>query len=136
MLESSAKMAQIWEARELLKRAKEYAEKWDEYERSFEEYERRRQYEKDKGNDKDKNKESNEEDALKEPERPRRDTNIELMRGLFERKMPALVHAGRADEILNTLKVFRDEYNLDVIILGGGDGFRVTDDLRKINVGV
>ncbi|OHB83682.1 MAG: hypothetical protein A2Z38_00630, partial [Planctomycetes bacterium RBG_19FT_COMBO_48_8] len=136
MLESSAKMAQIWEARELLKRAKEYAEKWDEYERSFEEYERRRQYEKDKGNDKDKNKESNEEDALKEPERPRRDTNLELMRGLFERKMPALVHAGRADEILNTLKVFRDEYNLDVIILGGGDGFRVTDDLRKYNVGV
>jgi len=136
MLDSNAKMTQIWEARELLKRAKEYAEKWDEYERAFEEYERRRQYEKDKENGNNKNKESDEEDALKEPERPRRDTNLELLRGLFERKMPVLVHAGRADEIRNTLKVFRDEYNLDVIILGGEDGFRVTDELRKYNVGL
>ena len=138
MLGSSAKMTQIWEARDLLKRAKEYAEKWDQYEREYEQYERRRQYEKDKDDDKDKNKgkESNEEDALKEPERPRRDTNLELMRGLFNRRMPALVQAGRADEIRNTLKVFRDEYNLDVIILGGGDSFRVTDELRKYNVGV
>jgi len=138
MLGSSAKMTQVWQARDLLKRAKEYAEKWDQYERAFEEYERRRKYEKDKNNGKNKSegKESDEEDALKEPERPRRDTNLELMRGLFNRKMPALVHAGRADEILNTLKVFRDEYNLDVIILGGGDGFRVTDELRKYNVGV
>jgi imidazolonepropionase-like amidohydrolase len=132
MLGSSAKMAQIWQARDLLKRAKEYAEKWEQYERAFEEYERRRQYEKDKNKD----KESDEEDTLKEPDRPRRDTNLELLRGLFERKMPALVHAGRADEIRNTLKVFRDEYNLDVIILGGGDGFRVTDELRKYNVGI
>ena len=132
MLGSSAKMTQVWQARGLLKRAKEYAEKWDQYERAYGEYERRRQYEKDK----DKEKESNEEDALKEPERPRRDTNLELMRGLFKRKMPALVHAGRADEIRNTLKVFRDEYNLDVIILGGEDGFRVTDELRKYNVGL
>jgi len=138
MLGSSAKMTQVWQARELLKRAKEYAAKWDQYERAYELYERRRQYEKGKdgGNDKDKNKESNEEDTLKEPDRPRRDTNLELMRGLFKRRMPALVQAGRADEILNTLKVFRDEYNLDVIILGGSDGFRVMDELRKYNVGV
>ena len=134
MLGSSAKMTQVWQARGLLKRAKEYAEKWDQYERAYEEYERRRQYEEDK--DKDNDKKTDEEDALKEPQRPRRDTNLELMRGLFKRKMPALVHAGRADEIRNTLKVFRDEYNLDVIILGGGDGFRVTDELRKYNVGV
>ena len=135
MLGSSAKMTQIWQARDLLKRAKEYAEKWDEYERAFEEYERRRQYEKDKNDDKE-DKDSDEEDALKEPQRPRRDTNLELLRGLFKRKMPALVHAGRADEIRNTLKVFRDEYNLDVVILGGEDGFRVTDELRKYNVGI
>jgi len=134
MLGSSSKMTQIWEARELLKRAKEYAEKWDEYERAYEQYERRQQYEKDKNEGKEEK--SDEEDALKEPDRPGRDTNLEPMRGLFERKMPALVDAGRADEIRNTLKVFRDEYNLDVIILGAGDGFRVADELRKYNVGV
>jgi imidazolonepropionase-like amidohydrolase len=136
MLGSNAKMTQIWNARELLKRAKEYAEKWDEYERAFEQYERHRQYERDKDNGKNNKKESDEDDALKEPQRPRRDTNLELMRGLFERKMPAFVYASRADEIRNTLKVFRNEYNLDVIILGGEDGFRVTDELRKYNVGI
>ena len=136
MLDSNGKMTQIWEARELLKRAKEYAEKWDEYERDFEQYERRWQYEEDKEDDDKGKKPGDEEDVLDEPKRPRRDTNLELMRGLFEREMPALIHAGRADEIRNTLKVFRDEYNLDVIILGGEDGFRVIDELRKYNVGV
>jgi imidazolonepropionase-like amidohydrolase len=129
---SNAKMAQIWQARDLLNKAKEYAEKWDQYERDYEQYERRRQYEKD-------NNENNGEEpdvAFEEPERPTRDSNLELMRGLFERKMPALVHAERSDEIRNTLKVFRDEYNLDVIILGGSDGFRVTDELRKYGVGI
>ncbi|KPL20064.1 MAG: hypothetical protein AMJ75_12385, partial [Phycisphaerae bacterium SM1_79] len=72
---------------------------------------------------------------IDEPVRPGRDTNLELLRGLFKREMPALVHANRSDEIRAALKVFRDEYNLDVIILGGDDGFRVTDELRKYNVG-
>ncbi len=75
-------------------------------------------------------------DSLKEPDRPRRDVNLELLRGLFKREMPVLVHASRSDEIRNALKVFRDEYNLDVIILGGEDSFRITDELRKYNAGV
>ncbi len=128
MLGEQARMARIWEARDQLKGAKEYAEKWDDYEQKYEEYERRRQYEQDK--------DPNERQEIKEPARPGRDTNLELLRGLFKRQMPALVHANRADEILTTLKVFKDEYNLDVIILGGNDGFRVTDELRKYNVGV
>jgi len=128
MLGEQARMARIWDARDQLKRAKEYAEEWDEYEQKYEEYERRRQYEQDK--------DPNERQEIKEPARPGRDTSLELLRGLFERQMPALVHANRADEIRTTLKVFKDEYNLDVIILGGDDGFRVTDELRKYNVGV
>jgi imidazolonepropionase-like amidohydrolase len=128
MLGEQARMARIWEARDHLKGAKEYAEKWDDYEQKYEEYERRRQYEQDK--------DPNERQEIKEPARPGRDTNLELLRGLFKRQMPALVYANRADEIRTTLKVFKDEYNLDVIILGGNDGFRVTDELRKYNVGV
>ena len=50
--------------------------------------------------------------------------------------MPALVHASRTDEIRNALKVFRDEFNLDVIILGGDDGYRVTPELRRYDVGL
>jgi imidazolonepropionase-like amidohydrolase len=128
MLGEQARMARIWDARDQLKRAKEYAEKWDDYERKHKEYERRRQYEQDK--------DSEEKQEIKEPPRPGRDTSLELLRGLFKRQMPALVHANRADEILTTLKVFKDEYNLNVIILGGSDGFRVTDELRKYNIGV
>jgi imidazolonepropionase-like amidohydrolase len=128
MLGERARMARIWEARDLLKKAKEYAEKWDDYEQKYEEYERRRQYEQDK--------DPNERQEIKEPPRPGRDTNLELLRGLFKREMPALVHANRADEIRTTLKVFKDEYNLDVIILGGNDGFRATNELRNYNVGV
>ena len=128
MLGERARMGRIWDARDQLKRAKEYAEKWDDYEQKYGEYERRRQYEQDK--------DPNERQEIKEPARPGRDTNLELLRGLFKRQMPALVHANRADEIQTTLKVFKDEYNLDVIILGGYDGFRVTDELRKYNVGV
>ncbi len=128
MLGEQARMAGIWDARDQLKGAKEYAEKWDDYEQKHEEYERRRQYEQDK--------DPNERQEIKEPSRPGRDTSLELLRGLFKRQMPALVHANRADEIRTTLKVFKDEYNLDVIILGGDDGFRVTDELRKYNVGV
>ncbi|MHC4735496.1 MAG: amidohydrolase family protein, partial [Planctomycetota bacterium] len=128
MLGERTRMARIWDARDQLKRAKEYAEKWEDYERKYKEYERRRQYEQDKDPD--------ERQEIKEPPRPGRDTNLELLRGLFKRQMPALVHANRADEIRTTLKVFKDEYNFDVIILGGSDGFRVTDELRKYNVGV
>jgi imidazolonepropionase-like amidohydrolase len=118
MLGGGQRLAKAWQARSLLKSAKEYAEKWDKYEREHGEYEHR--------------KATTTEDAeLKEPDRPGRDVNLELLRGLFKRKMPAMVHANRADEILGTLKVFREEYNLDVIILGGGDSFRIADELKK-----
>ncbi|MHC4560838.1 MAG: amidohydrolase family protein, partial [Planctomycetota bacterium] len=128
MLGDRAKLARIWEARELLKKAKEYADKWDKFEREHREYEHRREYERHKPADK--------KEVIKEPERPKRDPNLELLRRLFKREMPALVHANRADEIHNALKVFRDEYNLDVIILGGDDGHRVTSELRKYDIGV
>ena len=122
MVGDRAKLASIWEARDMLKRAKEYVQKWDEYEAKLKEYEHR--------------KATDKEGVAKEPDRPSRDVNLELLRGLFKREMPAFVHANRADEICNVLKVFRDEYNLDVIILGGQDGYRVASELKKYDVGV
>ncbi len=122
MLGERAKLARIWEARDLLKKAKEYAEKWDEYERKLPEYKHR--------------KATDKEGVVKEPDRPKRDVNLELLRKLFKHEIPAIVHANRADEIRNALKVFRDEYNLDVIILGGDDGYRITHELRKYDVGL
>lgn len=118
----TARLASVWEARELLKNAKEYAEKWEQYEDSRREYEH--------------HKAADDKTAAKEPNWPARDANLELLRGLFRHQMPALVHAGRADEIHNALQVFRDEYNLDVVVLGGEDAYRVAEDLKKYNVGV
>ena len=117
MLGDDSRLARVWQARSLLKRAKEYAEKWDNYEREHREYEHRKAS-------------AEKEEHLKEPKRPGRDVNLEPLRALFERKMPAMVHASRADEIRNALQVFRDEYNLDVIILGGDDSFRVVEELK------
>jgi imidazolonepropionase-like amidohydrolase len=128
MIGRSARMAQIWQARDFLKRAKDYAERWDQYDRDHEQYERRRAYE--------IAREPNKPHDANEPPYPGRDTTLELLRGLFKRNIPALVHARRADEISNTLKVFREEYGLDVIILGGEDGFRVIDELRQYGAGV
>jgi imidazolonepropionase-like amidohydrolase len=122
MLGEGQRPARIWEARSLLKRAKEYAEKWEQYDRQHREFQRRLS--------------TTPAADVKEPDRPDRDVAMELLRGLFQRKMPAMVHANRADEILSTLQVFRDEYNLDLIILGGDDSFRVIQDLKKYRVPV
>ena len=122
MLGDRARLASIWEARDLLKRAKEYVQKWDEYEAKVKEYEHR--------------KPTDKEGKVMEPDRPSRDVNLELLRGLFKREMPAIVTANRVDEIRNALKVLRDEYNLDVIILGAQDGYRVASELKKYDVGV
>ncbi len=117
MVSNSQRLAQIWQARDLLKRAKDYAERWDAYEREHQEYEHR--------------KPTAKADEIKEPDRPRRDPDMELLRGLFQRKMPAIVQAERADEIRNALQVYRNEYNLDTIILGGADSFRIVDELKE-----
>lgn len=122
MTGGSPRMAKIWEARDLLKRAKSYADQWDRYEKSYKEYEQR--------------KARSTPDLVEPPRQPSRDTNLELLRGLFERKMPALVQAGRDDEIRNTLTVFRDEFNLDTILVGAGNAYRMVSELRRHNIGV
>jgi len=121
-LSGGERLGRLWQTRDLLKRAREYAQKWDDYDRDHQEYEHRKATAKDAD--------------LKEPERPGRDVNLELLRGLFKRKMPAMVQAGRADEIRSALQVFRDEYALDVIILGGEDSFRVTQELKEYRADV
>ncbi|UCG58276.1 MAG: amidohydrolase family protein [Phycisphaerales bacterium] len=122
MLGNSARLAQLWQARDMLKNAKQYAERWEKYERELGEYKHR--------------KPTDKENEVKEPDPPARNATNDLLRRLFKREVPALVHASRADEIRNVLKVFRDEYNLDVIILGGDDAYRIMPELRKYGVGV
>ncbi len=122
MSRGTPRMAKIWEARDLLKRAKAYAGQWDRYERKYREYEQR--------------KARSTPDLVEPPKQPGRDTNLALLRGLFKREMPALVQAGRDDEIRNTLTVFRDEYNLDTVLLGAGNAYRMMPEIRRHDIGV
>lgn len=116
------RMAKIWEARDQLKQAKAYAERWDRYERQYKEYEQR--------------KARSTPDLVKPPQQPGRNPERELLRGLFKRQMPALVRADRDDEIRNTLTVFRDEFNLDTVLLGAGNAHRLIPELRRHGLGV
>jgi imidazolonepropionase-like amidohydrolase len=64
MTGGAPRMAKIWQARDLLKRAKAYADQWDRYERQYSEYEQR--------------KARSTPDLVEPPKQPRRDTNLEL----------------------------------------------------------
>ena len=122
MTGGSPRMAKIWQGRDMLKRAKSYADQWDRYEKQYSQYKQK--------------KARSTPDLIKPPDLPKRDPDMELLGGLFKRNMPAIIHVDREDEIRNALKVFRDEYNLDVILLGASDAWRMIPELRKYGVGV
>jgi len=122
MLGGSPRRGLISQARDTLKRAKEYADRWDRYEKKYKEYLQRQA--------------RSTPDPVKPPDLPGRDSDLELLRRLFKRETTALVHVSRDYEIRNALQVFRDEYNLDVILLGATDAYRIIPDLRKYNVPV
>jgi len=122
MAGGSPRMAKIWQARDLLKRAKAYADQWDRYEEKYKEYEQRKARSKP--------------DLVEPPKQPGRDTSLELLRGLFKREMPALVWAQRDDEIHNVLEVFRNEYNLDTVLLGADNAHRLIAEIRRHSIGV
>ena len=46
------------------------------------------------------------------------------------------MHASRADEIVNALKLFRDEFELPMTLVDAPDSFRVVEEIRKRDVAV
>ncbi|MFQ6097426.1 MAG: amidohydrolase family protein [Armatimonadota bacterium] len=120
MLADRDKLARVWQARDLLEKAKKYDSDWAEFDRRWTEFERRDVV----GDDPD----------LKEPQRPRRDGESETLRALFREKVPALVVANRPDEIRNAVKVFCEEYGLDLLVLGASEGDRLASELRAAGV--
>jgi imidazolonepropionase-like amidohydrolase len=114
------RMAQPWNFRELLRRARDYLERRARYEQEYRDWERDRDAAKAMGKD-----------APKEPAEVQKDEDLEPFAALFRGQIPAFVHAGRADEILNALRVFGDEFDLDVTLVDAGDAFRVADEIRR-----
>jgi len=110
----------IWQMRDLLEKAKKYHADWTEFDRRWAEAERKQA--------------ADPEADLDEPSRPRRDGELETLRSLFRDRTPVLVSASRTDQIGNALKVFREEYGLDVVVLGAYSGYRVASDLKAARV--
>src|SRR4029077_7364803 len=55
---------------------------------------------------------------------------------LFAGKVPALVEAHRTDAIKLAVQIFRDEFKLRTVLLGGDDAFRMAELLAEKEVAV
>lgn len=115
-------MAQAWNFRELLQSAKSYHQRRTQYEHDYKDWERDRDEAKRQGKE-----------APKEPAEISKDEDLEPFAALFRGEIPAFVHAGRADEIVNALKVFRDEFDLALTLVDAADSYRVAEEIRKRN---
>src|SRR5205823_5442147 len=67
---------------------------------------------------------------------PRAVEALEPYRALFAGTIPAFVEAQRADAIKLALQIFRDEFKVRVVLLGGDDAFRMADVLAEKQVAV
>ncbi len=123
--QGSSRMAQPWSFRDLLQRAKDYNQRRAQYERDL------KQWKHDYNEAKAQGKEE-----PREPTEVQKDEDLEPFAALFRLDAPAFVHVNRSDEIINALKVFRDEFGLDVTLLDVSDGFRVTEEIQKRNAAV
>ncbi len=97
-----SRMGMWWGLRRLLDRAKSYHEAWTNYEKGL--------------------------TKIKPEDRP----ELEMMRGLFQRKYPVIIHTADPRDVMGTVRMFHDEYRLPLIISHGEfGGFRVSPEIAK-----
>ncbi len=64
--------------------------------------------------------------------KPESRPDLELMRGLFQRRYPVIIHTADARDIMGTVRIFHDEYGLEVILSHGEDNaYRVAPEIAK-----
>ena len=68
-------------------------------------------------------------------EPPTRDLMVEAMRDVLDRKVPLLVTAFKAQDILSALRL-KEEFGIDLVIDGAADAYMVTDQLREAGASV
>src|SRR5262249_38344901 len=142
--------------RETLRTGKTYAEGWSKYEADLAEYQvKKKEFDaaaakappppkKDEKKDdkpeakkpEEKTPEAKKPEPPKEPSKPQLIDAMEPYRALFSGKMPALVEAKREDAIRLAVTVFRDEFNLKMMLVDGDDAHRVADLLAAKSVGL
>jgi imidazolonepropionase-like amidohydrolase len=112
-LESGARsrVRQAETVRTALRAGKQYSDQWEKYE-------------------KDKKEAEGKPDA-KPPEEPRRVAAQEPYRALFRKEIAALVDVRRADEIEHALKLFHQEFPVNLVLLGAEDAWRMPAEIKK-----
>ena len=105
------RMGMSWSLRHMLKRAKEYTDAWEAYEQGRRE------------------------------KKPEYKPELEKMRKVFRREIPAIVHTYEGWGVMQTIRMFNDENNLKVIATHtAGGGYKVGAEAAKrdgvsINIG-
>jgi len=100
-----SRMGMWWALREVLEEARAYHETWTAYE--------------------------------KEPKgtRPAKREDLELMRGLFQRKWPVIIHTADARDVMATVRIFHDEFKLPCIVSHGEfGGYKAAAEIAKRNL--
>jgi imidazolonepropionase-like amidohydrolase len=63
---------------------------------------------------------------------PARQERLEMMRGLFRRQWPVIIHTADARDVMGTVRMFHDEFNLPCIVSHGEfGGFRSAPEIGK-----
>jgi imidazolonepropionase-like amidohydrolase len=98
----ASRMGMWWSLRKLLDRARDYNDAWTAYEKGLNKI------------------------------RPEKQEDVELMRGLFQRKYPVIIHTADPRDVMGTVRMFHDEYALPCIISHGEfGGFKVASEIAK-----
>jgi imidazolonepropionase-like amidohydrolase len=118
----SPRMSQIWSIRETIQRAKDYLQRRSRYEQD------RKNWERDA-----KEAEAQKKTVPAEPAEVAKDEDQEPFAPLLRKEIPAFVHANRSHEINTALTVFRDEADLNVVLLDVADGYRAAEAIQKRN---
>ncbi|HLY10469.1 MAG TPA: amidohydrolase family protein, partial [Planctomycetota bacterium] len=61
--------------------------------------------------------------------------DLDLMRGLFQRKWPVIIHTADARDVMSTVRIFHDEFNLPCIVSHGEFGaYKMSAEIAKRNL--
>jgi len=101
----TSRMGMWWGLRTVLEEARSYHERWTSYEKG----------------------------ETKAPPVKRED--LDLMRGLFQRKWPVIIHTADARDVMSTVRIFHDEFNLPCIVSHGEFGaYKMSAEIAKRNL--
>lgn len=98
----TTRMGMWWGLRKVLEDARAYNEAWGAYEKGA------------------------------EKARPAKREDLELMRGLFQRKWPVIIHTADARDVMATVRIFNDEFKIPLIVSHGEfGGYKSAPEIAK-----